>query len=171
MRFLTPLIALTTLCATVLADGASIAAAMHSISEKTVDLDNEVISWNGKLFKVFPVVGKSTDLLFEIQSGTKVAEKSANLTMTEALTIASATEELGKTVVTALGNIQEAKPKFKKLALTPAILLNLIAQQSATKKFGEATISKVPEMLQPIAKNLLVPIEQAFEKAIADYKK
>lgn len=173
MRFtLAPVLAIAaTLVTSVLADGLEIQAAIADISEKTITLNTTVASWDGKFLGTLPIVGQSTELLFTIHKGTKVAESSANLTFIEAVTIAGRTSDLGKVVISTLNTIQAAKPQFKKLALTPAILLNLIAERDATVKFGEAVISKVPEPLQPLAGGLLTPISEAFERAIEDYKK
>lgn len=78
---------LALLASTVLADGAAIIAAIYKISNDTVELQDTVGGWGGDLLGVLPIVAVSTKLLEDINSGTQVAESSANLTLAE--TIAS----------------------------------------------------------------------------------
>jgi hypothetical protein len=75
------LLPLGLLASTVIADGASITAAIYQISNDTVDLGNTVSGWDGDLLGVLPIVEISTKLLADINSGTQVAQKSGNLTL------------------------------------------------------------------------------------------
>src|SRR4051794_19879622 len=109
---------LLTLCAlatTVLADGASITAALNDVSEKTLALNESVASWAGPLnpLGTVPILLKSTELLASIHSGTKTAEKSANLTLGETIAIVGPTQTLVTDVQSVLDTIVAAEPKFK----------------------------------------------------------
>jgi hypothetical protein len=76
------------LATTVLADGASILAAIGTITNSTLALDNVVSSFPPGLLglaDVFPLLAASTKLLSDIHSGTQVAQGSANLTVAEAI--------------------------------------------------------------------------------------
>jgi hypothetical protein len=49
-------------------------------------------------------------------------------------------------------------------------LLNLKLEQSATAKFGDAVVAKVPSGLQSAAQSLLLPIADSFVEAVAVYE-
>lgn len=163
------LFALANLATTALASGASIIAAMDTISATTVDLDTTVAGWNGNIFGTVPIVIKSTQLLIDIGNGTNTAKASDVLSITEAIQVALATNELGGVVEAALDTIVAAKSKFDKLLLSPVILLNLHLQKKATQDFSSAVIDKVPESLQAVAETLVQGIIDAFDAAIEKY--
>ncbi|KAH7150272.1 putative antigenic cell wall galactomannoprotein [Dactylonectria estremocensis] len=162
-------LALASLASTALASGASIVAAISTISATTTDLDDAVTSWNGGLLGTIPIVIKSTALLIDINNGTTTAEASAALSVAEALQVAQATIKLSDVVVAALDNIVAARPKFDKLLLRPVIWINLQLQQKATQEFSAAVVEKVPAALQPVAEALVEGIENAFAAAIEEY--
>lgn len=164
------LFALANLATTALASGASIIAAMDTISATTVDLDTTTVAgWNGNIFGTVPIVIKSTQLLIDIGNGTNTAKASDVLSITEAIQVALATNELGGVVEAALDTIVAAKSKFDKLLLSPVILLNLHLQKKATQDFSSAVIDKVPESLQAVAETLVQGIIDAFDAAIEKY--
>jgi hypothetical protein len=72
---------------TALASGATILAAIDKISNDTLELQSTVAAWSGDLLGVLPIVAVSTQLLEDINSGTQTAESSANLTLTELISI------------------------------------------------------------------------------------
>lgn len=120
---------------------------------------------------VIPLLIDSTSLLEDINSGTKIASSSANLTVSETLKIASATIALVTDVQSLLKTIVNAKPKFDALLLvSPVVLINLKQQKSATDQFSAAVVGKVPVMFQDFAKGLVAPIDTAFDAAIEKYK-
>ncbi|RFU32854.1 hypothetical protein B7463_g3526, partial [Scytalidium lignicola] len=163
-------LSLALLATPILADGAAVVNAIDSITNKTLQLNTTVSSWHGDLLGALPIVTQSTELLAVINSGTKTAQKSANFTVIEVITIAGVTETLVTDVLSALDTIQAAKPKFSKLLLDPAILLNLVLEKEATDKFQAAVIAKVPAALQSIAEQLVAPVDPAFSSAITDYE-
>ena len=167
------LIPLGLFATTVLADGASILAAMAKISSATVALNNTVASFPAGplgLLDVIPLLSASSTLLSDINSGTKVAEASANLTLAETISVAGATQTLVSTVQSTLNTVMAAKAKFTAdLLISPIILLNLKEEKAATDKFSAAVISKVPTAYQGLAANIVAPIDTAFNAAIADY--
>lgn len=168
---LTPIVSIMALAATAIADGKAITDAMAKIQSQTADLGTTVTNWKGDLLGALPITVKSTKLLQQIKSGVKVAKQSANLTFDEALGVAGATTELGKVVQTSLQAIVDAKPKFDKLIiLSPVVLINLELEQDATDDFSGAVVSKVPEALQGIAKQLIQPIDDAFAAAIDKFR-
>lgn len=159
-----------------LADGAAIVAAMTTISDATVKLNNTVSSFPNNplldLLDVGPLLSDSVTLLNDINAATSIAQQSANLTLLEAISVAQSTLSLASVVESTLANIVSSKPKFDKLVVvSPVILLNLKQEMSATDKFGAAVVEKVPDALQATAKSLLAPIDDAFTSAIATYKK
>ncbi|RDL31831.1 Uncharacterized protein BP5553_09233 [Venustampulla echinocandica] len=168
------ILGLTLLTTTVLADGASILAAMSKISSSTAKLNNTVTDFSAGLLglaDVVPLLIDSTNLLHDINSGTKVASSSANLTVPETIQVASATSSLVADVQTVLTSIVNAKPKFDKLVLvSPVVLVNLKEQKRATDKFSAAVVSKLPAAFVEVAKGLVAPIDTAFDAAIAEYK-
>ena len=115
---------------TVLADGAAIVAAIGEISNATIALQSAVTGWKGDLLGVLPIVAASTTLLEDINSGTKTAEASANLTIAEVIGIAGPTQTLVSDVQTALGAVIAAKQKFAKLLLAPIIKIDLELEKS-----------------------------------------
>jgi hypothetical protein len=166
---LSKVFALAGLASTALASGASIIAAMDSISNSTKALNKTIASWDGRVLGVCPIVVKSTQLLLDIKNGTEVAHASANLTFSEAVQVASATTSLATVVNSTLTTIIKAKSKFDKLLLSPVILVTLELQKGATDDFSAAVIEKVPASLQATAKGLVKPISDAFSKAIDKY--
>lgn len=146
---LLPLALLTT---TVLADGASILAAMGIITNSTTALDNVVTSFPSGILgitDVIPLLSASAKLLSDIQSGTQVADNSANLTVAEAIGIAGATQTLSTTVNKTLTDVIAAKSRFDTLLIiSPTVLLNLKLEKKASDDFGAAVVEKIPEALQ-----------------------
>jgi hypothetical protein len=128
MRF--NILPLVLFASTVLADGAAIVAALGKISNATLALQSAVTSWKGDLLGVFPIVGASTTLLADINSGTKTAESSANLTIPEVIGIAGPTQTLVSDVQSALAAVTAAKQKFAKLLLAPIIKIDLELEKS-----------------------------------------
>ncbi|OAQ59593.1 antigenic cell wall galactomannoprotein [Pochonia chlamydosporia 170] len=168
---LTPLVSIMALAATAIADGKAITDAMAKINTQTADLGTTVKNWKGDLLGALPITVKSTQLLKQIKSAAKVADKSAPLSFDEALAVAGATGDLSKTVQATLQTIVDTKPKFDKLIiLSPVVLLNLELEQDATDDFSGKVVSKVPEALQAIAQGLIKPIDDAFAAAIDKYR-
>lgn len=108
--------------------------------------------WSGSLLTSFPIVTLSAKLLIDINTGTWVASSSANLTLIETITIATATQNLVAVVEGTLDTIVSAKPKFDKLLFSPLILLNLVEEKSATDKFSTKIIEKIPAAFQETAR-------------------
>jgi hypothetical protein len=158
-----------------LADGAAIVAAMTTISDATIALNNTVASFPSNpladLLDVGPLLTDSITLLNDINAATHTAQSSANLTVLEAISVAQSTLSLASTVESTLNTIIAAKSKFDKLlVVSPVILLNLKEEKAATDKFGTAVTSKVPAALQATASSLLTPIDDAFTNAIGIYE-
>ncbi|KAH6895965.1 hydrophobic surface binding protein A-domain-containing protein [Thelonectria olida] len=166
---LSRVLTLAGLASTAVASGATIIAAMDSISNSTKALNKTIASWDGRVLGVCGITVKSTQLLLDIKNGTEVAHASANLTFNEAVQVASATTSLATVVNSTLTTIIKAKSKFDKLLLTPVIHVTLELQKNATDEFSAAVIEKVPKSLQGTAKGLVKPIAEAFDKAIKKY--
>ncbi|KZZ94276.1 Cell wall galactomannoprotein [Moelleriella libera RCEF 2490] len=155
----------------VLADGKTITDALATIQAKTTDLGAAVSNWRGDLLGALPITFKSTELLTTLKQATRDAEASGVLTLEESLAVASATDELSKTVVSTLQTIVDTKPKFDRLIiLSPIVLLNLELEKGATEDFSATVVSKVPQDLKPVAEGLIKPIDDAFAAAIDKYK-
>jgi hypothetical protein len=168
------LLPISLLVARALADGAAIVAAMTTVGNATVKLNNTVSSFpDNPLLDLLDIGGLLTDsisLLNDINAATHIAKVSANLTILEAISIAQSTISLASMVESTLTNIVNSKPKFDKLiVVSPVILLNLKSEKSATDDFGAAVVAKVPPVLKATAQNLLAPIDDAFNSAIAAY--
>ncbi|KAH8811601.1 antigenic cell wall galactomannoprotein-like protein [Xylogone sp. PMI_703] len=164
------LLSLALLATPIVADGAAVVEAIESITNKTIQLNSTVSSWRGDLLGALPITVQSTELLSAINSGTNTAQRSANFTTIEVITIAGVTQTLVTDVLSTLSTIQAAKTKFEKLLLGPAILLNLVLEKEATDKFQAAVIAKVPAELQSVAEQLVAPVDPAFSSAITDYE-
>jgi hypothetical protein len=102
MRF--NILPLALFASTVLADGAAIVTALSEISNATIALQSAVTKWRGDLLGVLPIVAASTTLLEDINSGTKTAEASANLTIAEVIGIAGPTQTLVSDVQSSVRN-------------------------------------------------------------------
>ncbi|KAH6682815.1 antigenic cell wall galactomannoprotein-like protein [Halenospora varia] len=156
-----------------LADGASILAAMATITNSTIALNATVAGFPAGiqgLADIIPLLSDSAILLNDINNAVDIAEASANLTTLEAIGVASATIKLSNTVNSTLTTVIAAKGKFDKLLIvSPVILLNLKLEKDSTDKFGAAVLSKVPASLQKTATALLAPIDVSFDLAIAAY--
>jgi len=168
------ILTLALLSSTVLADGASILAAMSKVANATVALNETVTNFPSGLAglaDVLPLLVGSITLLSDINQGISVAQASANLTLTETVEVASATTSLVSGVQSTLLNIENSKPKFDALLLvSPVLLLNLKLEKEATDKFSAAIISKLPAAFASLAESLTAPIDTAFDAAIADYE-
>ncbi|KAF7954771.1 uncharacterized protein EAE97_000030 [Botrytis byssoidea] len=158
------------LASKVLCDGQAIVDAISEISNTTTSLNQTVSSWSGSLLTSFPIVTLSAKLLIDINTGTWVASSSANLTLIETITIATATQNLVTVVEGTLETIESAKPKFDKLLFSPLILLNLVEEKSATDSFSAKIIEKIPAAFQETARTIVAPVDTAFDAAIAHYK-
>ena len=155
---------------TILADGASILAAISSITNDTLALNHTVASWSGDPLGALPILIQATTLLSTINSGTRTASSSANLTDLETIGVAQATITLVSDVQSTLNTIVTAKPKFATLLVAPVIELNLLEEKAATDKFSAAVINKVPAAFQGAAATIVAPVDVAFTNAIAAYK-
>jgi Hydrophobic surface binding protein A len=166
------LLPLSALSSSVLADGASILAALGTISNATVALNSSITAFraHGDPLKLIPILIQATTLLSDINDSTKTASASANLTVDETLTVAGATLNLVSTVETTLDNIVAGENLFNLELVSPVIYLNLVQEKTATDKFSAAVISKVPEALQSTAQSIIAPIDAAFIAAISAFK-
>ncbi|KAL2060661.1 hypothetical protein VTL71DRAFT_9302 [Oculimacula yallundae] len=170
------LLPVTLLITQVLADGASISAAIDKISAAAIQLNETVAEFPDNpiygLTDIGDLLIDSTAVLKSIKQATKVAEASGELTLLEAIGLAGKITSLASGVQSTLDSTVAAKPKFDKLlVVSPVVLINLKLQKSATEEFGSKVVEKVPVDLRPIAENLQKPILEAFDKAIASYKK
>ncbi|RAL59846.1 hypothetical protein DID88_000475 [Monilinia fructigena] len=153
----------------VIADGQKIVDAIEEIASTTTSL-NQTVGMARHPPKLPPILTLSTKLLLNINTGIHTASSSANLTLTETITIAISTQNLVSTVESTLDTIVGAKPKFDHLLFSPLILLNLVEEKSATDKFSVAIIGKIPADFQEFARQLVAPVDTAFEAAIAVYE-
>ncbi|KAG4418072.1 hypothetical protein IFR04_008809 [Cadophora malorum] len=174
MRLTQILLPVTFLVSHVVADGASISAAIDNIAAATEKLNETVAEFPDNpilgLTDIGDLLVNSVGVLKTINEGTKVAEVSANLTALEAIGLAGKIQALSSTVTSTLDTTVDAKSKFDKLLIvSPIVLLNLKQQRSATVDFGDAVTAKVPVELQPVAQNLQAPILAAFDEAIDAY--
>lgn len=175
MRTSTILLPFALLATHVLADGASIVAAIQNISNATLALNTTVATFPDSpvldLFAIGPLLVNSQTVLNDINEGTTIATDSANLTLTETIAVAGATTKLAAVVESTLKTLVLAKPKFDKLLIvSPVVLYNLKQQQTATNAFGVAVTAKVPTAYQGLAALLLKPIQTVFNSTIAAYE-
>jgi hypothetical protein len=165
------LLALALLASTALADGTSIVAAITTIAADTIALNDTVAALEGfDLIILGEITVQSTKLLIDIDQGTGTARASANLTFSEALDVATATQALVGDVQSTLTTIRAKKSVFQHDLVQGIILLNLLAEKSATDTFGAAVVAKLPAALQAVAGSLLAPVDSAFSATIADYE-
>ncbi|KAL1874743.1 hypothetical protein VTK73DRAFT_271 [Phialemonium thermophilum] len=157
------------LVTTALADGAAIVSSLNTIASDTASLNNTVLAWHGDLLGALPIVTKSTELLSDINKGTKTAKASAPLSALEALSIALATQSLIQDVNATLTTIVGARHKFNHLLLGPIILLNLDLEKEATDKLTDAIKGKLPSDLVSVADQLAAEIDDLFDQAIDVY--
>ncbi|KAL2133075.1 hypothetical protein VTI74DRAFT_2979 [Chaetomium olivicolor] len=165
MKF-TTLLAPLALASHALADGKAIVTALTTVDETTIKLGNAVNKWKGDIFGTLPIVAESTTLLVQVKKGQKVAEESEPLDFYATLDVATATNKLVTSVNTTLSALIAKKHNFDKLLMSPLIFVNLELQKHATTDMSKAIIEKVPAQLQDLAKSLVKPIDDSFEKAI-----
>lgn len=170
IRLLNSLLALLALVAIVIADGASIVAAEQTIATDTLALNDTVASWDGNPLTVLKILVESTKLLVDINAATGVAKASANLSDTEAFSVAVETQALAVDVQSTLATIVSKKHLFQIEFLQPLTLLNLKLEKAATDAFSKAVVAKVPAALAGAAASLTAPIDQAFDAAIAAFE-
>ncbi len=161
---------LAALASTVLADGASIGAALDTINSDTLALEQSVSAWDGDFLGTLSIVALSAELLVAIKEGAKTAKASAALDLGDAVTVAEKTITLAASVNGTITAIIAAKPKFDHLFISPVTLLNLDLEKSATDELSAAIVSKIPADLQPTAQTLVSGIDDSFSEGIAAYK-
>lgn len=161
--------ALASLAATALAEGAAIVAALDTISDDTVTLNDTVTSWSGDLFGALPITVKSTSLLIDINKGIETADDSEALTDLETFNVAVTVANLINDTNTTLTNFINAKPKFDKLLLSPVIYLTLSSQKDASSKLSAAIAAKVPETFTDAAETLGAQLDASFDVALSAY--
>lgn len=169
MKFSLVFGALTALARSVAADGASVEAALQAVIDDTAALNTTVATWCGGLLQAVPITARATALLLTVEKGTQTARASANLTTLEALGVGTLTQTLVADVNSTLSTLVDAKPKFDRRLLGPAILLTLKAQRDASARFGAAVVDKIPPLVQGIARALVAQIDESFADAIAVY--
>jgi hypothetical protein len=172
MRFTTSIIiAAASLATSVVADAASITAAIDLVSTDNLKLNTTLTSFDGSdPLTVITITAESLALLNSLDSATHIAKTSANLTIPDAIGLSQVIIGLSGDVTSTLANIQAKKPIFAAYLIQPAILLNLQLEKAASDKFADAVVEKVPAALLAIAKSLTVPIDDAFAAAISDYE-
>ncbi|OAA66949.1 Cell wall galactomannoprotein [Niveomyces insectorum RCEF 264] len=148
------------------ASGATIVQALNNVNTKTQSLEQTVQSWSGDLLGSLSIVAESASVLQAICAGRDAAQASAELTVDEALSIATAVETLATTVNATMTAIIDAHAKFADILEAPVVLLDLKAQKSASDAMSSAIVAKVPASLQAIAQSLVAPIDESFALAI-----
>ncbi|PNS15414.1 hypothetical protein CAC42_673 [Sphaceloma murrayae] len=161
---------LTALPTCVYGDGAAIQAATQEVTNSAIKFNETVAGFDGNILEVLGILGRSTDLLVDIKQGTSTAKRSANLTDAEALALAGPTQTLVTTVQSTLDTVIRKKPVFRKTLTQVVALANLKAEKAASDTFGKAVVAKIPPGLQPIAANLLAPLDPAFDRAIKAFE-
>jgi len=168
VTLLTPL---ALLASTVAADAATNVSAITLIDTTTKSLGEKVAAWNGVLvLGTIPIVADSTELLKNLKDAKKAAAKSDPVDDLGAIQIAQAVLKLSGSVNVTLGNIIAAKPKFDAKLLSPVILLNLKQEQKATDELTAEIGPKLPEWARDLARQIIHPVEVAFDLAIEKYK-
>ena len=153
----------------VFADGAAIVESLGTLSASSAELNNTVAGWSGGLFDALPIVTQSVGLLKDTKDAAGVAEESEPMTLEEAVALASAMQGLTTDIKNTLTTIEETKPKFDKLLMSPIILADLKLQKKETDKLSVAVVEKVPEELQEIAQGMVDQVAELFDKAIDAY--
>ncbi|PHH66750.1 hypothetical protein CDD81_5882 [Ophiocordyceps australis] len=169
MLFSHAFVALATIVSPVLANGAAINSSISTIQSDVIQLGTTTADWNGHLLGALPIVAKAGGLYKALKQGTRTADASAPLSTEESLGIATSTGQLATEVNKTLDTIIAAKPKFDHLLLSPILSVALELEKDATDEFADAVVAKVPQELQPVAKNIIQGIQDSFAKAISAY--
>jgi hypothetical protein len=159
-------------------DGASIDAAIQTVSTKIVTLNETVTSFESGLlgtFTALKILGQSADLDGSIKDATRTAEHSAALSDAESETVATSVLLLAQTVYGVLDNIVAKKPEFDKAILgvfSGAFLVKgtLEKLQTSTNNFGDALTPKLTEQFQQLAPIVLGQINDRFDQALEVYQ-
>ncbi|KAH7031492.1 hydrophobic surface binding protein A-domain-containing protein [Microdochium trichocladiopsis] len=168
MRF--SLVALAALASTVVADLASIQAALNDVSESVTETKAKLDAWKGDLLGTLPIVAGSAELVITLEINTLKIKKSANLTEDEALQVSETTANLISNTLPVLDELAALRPKFDKLLLRPVIYLGLLTQKSATLDLSAAVVSKLPDVFAEIGEALIAELSAAFDVVITQYK-
>jgi hypothetical protein len=166
------LIPISLFASTVLASEASIIGALELIANATLALNNVVENFPpgpAGFADVTALITASGVLIFDIMTGTQIADASANLTLSEAIDISGETATLVSIVQSSISTIIAKKPIFDADLISPLILLNLKEQKAASDAFSAAVVSKVPSIAQGLAESIIAPIDVAFDEGIGNY--
>ena len=154
---------------TVVADGASIVAALNKIRTDNAQLNNTLVNWDGGLFTAIPILIASGDVDNDIKDGTSTANASGELTVDEAVAVYTATQGLQSDTVITIDNLIAAKPKFDKLGVTFITQNNIKTTRSDAAAFGQAVVAKVPAAYQDFANTVVAQINDQFNRAATAY--
>jgi hypothetical protein len=154
----------------VLADGASIMAAVAEIASDAAAVDTALSSWNGSPLETLPLLAKTAALVVSVDQATDVAKASAVLTEAEAFEVAISTGDMITGTLKTLDTITAARPKFDHLLLRPVIYVGLKTQKVSITKLSDAVVEKLPALFQPVAEELINELMVKYDAVIDYYK-
>lgn len=119
------------------------------------------------------IQGEASDLLNDINDGTKVADKASSLSSDDQNQLLSATEDLSTNVFSLLDALVGKKAVFQKAVLGGSadglVEKDLQDMKNATDSFGQAIIKKLTGSVKEKGPDILKKIDEHFSTAIKDF--
>ncbi|KAL4925331.1 cell wall mannoprotein 1 family protein [Aspergillus undulatus] len=159
-------------------DGAAVIAAVNTISESMITLNETVTSYKGGLFgtvTALKIEFQSIALSNDLRDAIRTTTDSANFTEDESLNVSGAFIDLQPNIFSTLDNIVAKKPQFDNGLLgigSLAFLVrsNLENQRDLAAELGEAVTVKLTDTYAGIAPLLNAQIAEKFEETIAAFE-
>lgn len=150
--------------------GPAISAILDDLNAELVALKDKAASWSGDIESFSPMLLQSASILTALNKGTETAQSSSGFTILEGVEIYSKSLLLVSNLQATLSTIIDGKAKAERLGLKPTILQILLTQKEAADEFVDAAIKKGPAAMLSLGKNIVDPLDKAFNNAISEYR-
>jgi len=148
-------------------DLSTVTSVFAHIGDLVDQLNTDIQSFNGD---GSDITSDSSSLLAAIKSGASDISSSSSLTTNEALQLQTVVQGLQKKITTAVNGLIAKKSQIVSAGLGQTIYQSLTAQKAASDSLADATVSKVPQSLQGIAKQLSSGVSTELQKGIDAYQ-
>ena len=150
-------------------DVQTILTALNNVNSAATTLDTAVKGFTGSAAGVTTLNSDAAAVLSAINTGTTNVQGTTPISDLDALSVASATENLINTLNTTIDDLIAKKPTLATAGQTSTVLTDLEQQESASAALGNAIASKVPSDLTSVAQSLNAQIAQNFQNGIAAF--
>lgn len=151
-------------------DVQTILTALNNVNSAATTLDTAVKAFTGTAAQVSTLNSDAAAVLSTLNTGTTNVQGTSSISDSDALQVASATENLINTLNTTIDDLIAKKSTLATAGQTSTVLSDLEQQESASTALGNAVASKVPSDLTSVANSLNAEIKQNFDNGIAAFE-